>query len=109
MATFNWTHDYGAELDVEPRTLSATFGDGYTQEAEDGINAKPRKWSLSFANRSYAEAEAIGDFLAENYLAFDWTDPDGRPGRWKAASWRSGHPRARVKTITVTFEEVFGR
>jgi phage-related protein len=68
-----------------------------------------RKWALTFENRLYPEAAEILAFLRTNNLAFDWTDPDGAPGRWKCASWRQTHPKPLVKTITAEFEEVFGR
>lgn len=109
MATFIWTHDYGAALDVEPRVLRSSFGDGYSQVVLDGINVVPRKWALTFDNRAFAEADAIHAFLKAHCLAFDWTDPDGEPGRWECKSWRTSRPRALVKTVTATFDEVFGR
>ncbi|ATE60172.1 phage tail protein [Thauera sinica] len=109
MATFNWTHDYGAALEIKPRTREAKFGDGYAQEVLDGLNARPRTWAMSFEYRDHAEADAILAFLAANHLAFDWTDPDGVSGRWRCASWRSTRPRPLAKTVTATFEEVFGR
>jgi phage-related protein len=109
VATFTWTHDYGAELSEEPRVLSAQFGDGYAQEIYAGINAIVRRWSLSFANRERAEIAEMLAFLRENSLAFDWTDPNGQAGRWKCASWRQSHVHAAVQTLSAEFEEVFGR
>ena len=109
MADFIWTHDYGAELTEEPKVWSATFGDGYEQATLTGIHPVARVWSVSFENRLYPEADAILAFIRANHLAFDWVDPDGRPGRWKCASWRQTHPKPLVKTIAAEFEEVFGR
>lgn len=109
MATFNWTHDYGAAMQQEPKTLRTDFGDGYTQETRVGINPAPRTWSVTFENRKYDEADAIVAFIRANHIGFDWTDPDGLPGRWTCRSWRSSHPNALVKTISASFEEIFGR
>jgi phage-related protein len=109
VATFTWTHDYGASLDEEPLVHRAQFGDGYEQVAAAGINNRPRKWSLNFENRDYAEADALVAFLRAHHLVFDWTDPDGAPGRWQCKSWQQSHPAPLVKSVAATFEEVFGR
>lgn len=109
MAEFIWIPEYEADVTVEPRVLSATFGEGYAQETEDGINAQVRKVSLTFADRDMAEAAAIHAFLRLHHLAFDWTDPDGEPGRWKCPSWKRVWRPGNLRTVTATFEEVFGR
>ncbi|MDR1351491.1 MAG: phage tail protein [Zoogloeaceae bacterium] len=109
MAVFSWTHDWDASLDEEPATLRAEFGDGYAQVVAAGINCNPRKWAITFNNREEAEINKIVAFLRANYLGFDWTDPDGQPGRWECKSWQSVRQKALLKSLSADFEEVFGR
>lgn len=41
------------------RTLSAQFGDGYSQEAPDGINAKYDEWNIVYQNLSTADRAVL--------------------------------------------------
>lgn len=75
--TFNWP-----PLLVSPggqatlRTLKAQFGDGYSQEAEDGINNEISTWQLSFLG-SAETITTIRDFLRSHggATSFNWTPP----------------------------------
>lgn len=59
------------------RTLSAQFGDGYTQEVGDGINTKMDSYSLSFRGE-FAKIKAIMDFIDQHqgYIPFYWLPKD---------------------------------
>ena len=109
MATFIWTHDWDATLTEEPMQNRAEFGDGYSQVTGAGINNNPRRWALTFNNRDEAEVNAIVAFLRAHHAGFDWTDPDGLPGRWECLDWRSIRQKALLKSFSATFVEVFGR
>lgn len=108
MATFTWTPATANET-RQPRVRVARFGDGYEQRTGDGINNSPKSWSLTFT-RPTAEADAILDFLVarNGSEAFDWTDPDGDAGRYLARNWSSELHGRWAKTVSVTFEQVFG-
>lgn len=63
METFTWTPDYSPQSEEEPRVLSQSYGDGYTQRVRDGINTILPGWELTFSNRTMAVYQAIRDFL----------------------------------------------
>jgi phage-related protein len=67
------------------RVLTASFGDGYSQEAPDGINSIVDEWSVSFENLSSSERavlwavlDAVGSW---DYLT--WTPPGDTAKKWK--------------------------
>lgn len=108
MSTFTDT-PASASLTVKPRIRTAQFGDGYEQRLADGINNAPRSWALTFA-RSNAEADVILAFFeARNGdEAFDWTPPYGAAGKFVARDWSVQLIGPVAKSITTTFDEVFG-
>lgn len=77
MARFTWNPSFGAQAAREPRIRSARFGDGYEQRAASGLNADLATWSLTFENRSDADAASITAFLAARggHEAFEWIAP----------------------------------
>ena len=109
MATFTYTPDNGCTLEEQPRVLLGKFGDGYEQRVGDGINLRPRKWSLTFNTRTDAEMSPILAFLrARNGVeAFDWTDPDGVAGKFVCRSWTRLPVRYGINNLSAVFEEVF--
>ena len=56
-------YDKGFSEQPEPRVLKAQFGDGYEMRVADGINNTPRKWSMSFANRTKADIDNLYKFF----------------------------------------------
>ena len=109
MPTFNWIPDYHCAIEVEPRVMAARFGDGYEQRVEDGINAQPKAWDLTFAVRSNTEASAIMDFLkTQGAASFDWTDPDGEALKWFCRKRRKQMDGYNNNAVSVRFEQVFG-
>lgn len=108
MATFTYSPQ-SAQLTVKPRVRTARFGDGYEQRVGDGINNAPRSFALTFT-RPTAEADAILAFFEARggAEAFDWTPPYGAAGKWVARDWSAQLIQMVAKTVTVTFEEVFG-
>lgn len=109
MATFTTAPDFNSPLSVEPRVLTAQFGDGYQQRVGDGINIAPRSWALTFNNRTVTEKNTIEAFLlARNGLeAFDWTPPTGAAGKWICKAWQATPNNAAMWSVTATFTEVF--
>lgn len=62
----------------KPRTLKATFGDGYEQRLIDGINNINETFSVSFNNREKEEIDDIITFFDSKAgaTAFNYTYPD---------------------------------
>lgn len=108
MSVFTWPPSWGARQSVKPTVMLARFGDGYEQRVADGINNKPRNWSLSFT-RAIAEIDAIESFLssAGAAAAFDWTPPSGAAGKFVCDQWDREIQSPSAHTLTATFREVF--
>jgi phage-related protein len=108
MATFDFCPAFGASETVRPRVLTASFGDGYQQRVADGINFKPRQWSLNFSSKQ-ARIDEIRAFInaRAGVESFDWTPPRGEPGKWIAQEWQ-GQVNNGGDAFSVTFLEVFG-
>jgi phage-related protein len=85
MDTFTWIPSTGTRGSMKPRKLRAQFGEGYSQHAKDGINARLRVWDLVFdpihatvgLGASGANLNDIDDFLADKdgCEKFLWTQP----------------------------------
>jgi phage-related protein len=85
METFTWKPSTATRGSMTPRKLKAQFGDGYAQEAPDGINAKMRPWQLTFSaihattptGSSGANLKDIDDFLDrhDGTAKFLWVQP----------------------------------
>ena len=59
-----------------PRILKAQFGNGYTQEELDGINAYLRLWDVYYENIPTSGLLALNTFLETNAgTRFYWTQP----------------------------------
>lgn len=69
---------------TKPRVLKVSFGDGYEQRIQDGINNLNETYAISFNNRPKQEIDDIVDFLdtKAGVTAFNFTipDPDGVGG-----------------------------
>ena len=66
--------DRGFSRQVSFSLLKASFGDGYSQRARNGINSKREAISASFNNRHYKEGNLIAKFLDNRQgLNFDLT------------------------------------
>lgn len=106
--TFTWDCDAEPTGSVTLRVLTAQFGDGYKQQAADGINNKSQSWPLVFTGTS-ARIKPIRDFLdgLGGYKAFFWTPPLGTQGYYKAAAYNTQHRGGDVWTLSVTFEQSF--
>lgn len=55
--------DYSSPVKFAPRVLTAGFGDGYSQRAQDGLNANPQSWELSYQELTDAEVQTLLDFF----------------------------------------------
>jgi phage-related protein len=108
MATFTWLPT-DAQLNKQPRVLTAGFGDGYAQDAQDGLNANPQTWEVTFEDVIATDAKAIDDFLSEQggAIAFDFVTPFGDTLQFKCKRWSIKPSRLKFLTVTATFEQSF--
>ena len=58
-ATVPVVPDRGLSRTSKPKVRSAKFGDGYEQRLADGLNSLEEDFSVTFTNRSKAEADDI--------------------------------------------------
>jgi phage-related protein len=109
METFQWMPT-GYTLLRTPKTLSAQFGDGYRQDAKNGLNANLAQWDLTFADVIGPTAKAMDDFLSarggsERFLFYSLRGGGERVvcicPKWDVSG--QGHGQA---TVTATFIEV---
>ena len=116
--TFTWNPDFQAQVQYAPRVTVTTFGDGYEQRVQFGINANAQKWNLTFKGRSDAEASAIDAFLqaAGALTSFFWTPPGQTAPlkfvcrKWSKNAVASNGTRAApayLWDLTVPLEQVF--
>lgn len=68
------------------RTLSAQFGDGYSQRAADGLNSIVDSWQIVYSTVTATEANTIRSFCDSvgNWDSFTWT----APGEASSKKWR---------------------
>ncbi len=111
MATFpDIAPDYGASKAAQPKVRSIQFGSGYSQRAAFGINQDPKTWSLTWQNRTTADANSIEDFLEARagVESFNWSPPDeATTYKWVCANWTKTMPYSNLFNITATFVQVF--
>jgi phage-related protein len=95
-----------------PRVIVSTFGDGYEQRQEDGLNANLPTYDLTFVDVPQAEGDAIDAFLDANgpVSGFFWTPPfpGATQGIYKCTEW-SRDLSSEIEgnsNITATFKRV---
>lgn len=95
MAEFLWAESAGAERTVEPRIARTQFGDGYVQEAPDGLNPITEEWSFTLRGLDPATGNEVEAFLQARVSpvlgleAFDWVPPWQTTAlRWTCPSWK---------------------
>jgi phage-related protein len=94
------------------RTLRASFGDGYSQRAPDGINARSDKWDIKWGALTLEElqiVEAALDSVGGHGILL-WT-PIGETVQKKFVNTKATYSRTRVNstayTVSVSLDEVF--
>lgn len=105
---FTWCPLIEPQGTVAQRILTAQFGDGYQQNAGDGINNKVQSWPLQFTGPK-SRIDPIRAFLDahKGYISFLWTPPLGVEGYYKATGYQMTAHGAGNYTLAATFEQVF--
>jgi len=106
--TFTWRPDSRAAADFQQRTRSAKFGDGYAQEAGDGLNSETQDWPLTFTG-SKARIVEILNFLRarKGYQSFYWTTPFGEQLLFKCKGYKPENVGGMTWRLSATFEQHF--
>lgn len=116
MAFATWTPPVkpvvsGTSLSVDALTLSASFGDGYEQTADDGINPQRETWTLSWPGILNADADTIETFYRSKGKSVPfWYRV---PGRATAKRYKFNSPLSRPQVaghldgLSVEIREVF--
>lgn len=104
---FYWVPDSEPNEAIKQRVRRAQFGDGYSQRSRDGINSRTSSWSLSFTNRSQAEADAIIAFLDARggVEAFTFDLPGENSGRLYVCEDYARTPGGTLFGVSATFKE----
>lgn len=94
---------------VKARTVTAQFGDGYSQRSEDGLNAAPRNYQAIWEELQSTDADTIEAFLeAQTAIPFLWTPPLETVQRsWIASNWTRGYVGGTLVSLTASLAEVF--
>jgi len=105
---FMWAPNSHPAAKITQRTRSASFGDGYTQEVADGINAEVQSWPLTFTG-SKARTQEIIDFLRarKGYQSFYWTPPFGVRSLFKCKEYEPTDLGGGQWSLAVTFNQSF--
>jgi len=76
-----WCPSVQTQTGTQPRTLRAQFGDGYSQEMLDGLNAYLRVWTITWepihgVTQTVPTLSQLDTFFRTNAgLRFYWTQP----------------------------------
>lgn len=111
MAVFDWVESPSTSSSPKPIVKSTMFGDGYSQDAPDGLNPLRQVWNVVFDSIDQSTADDIEAFLLVGMgtTRFDWTPPRQSVAlKFKCTSYnRTIGNEIDVDTITATFEQVF--
>jgi phage-related protein len=106
-----WTPSYTTSAEVEPRVINATFDDGVTQLARDGINETPLRFNLVFENIGDSEAKSLLCFfeLMGSSRSFRWTTPEpySKLLTFSMTNLRHAFLKKNVHNVSVGIEQSF--
>lgn len=108
LETFSWFPLNGPTADINFRTTSVQYGDGYEQAAGEGINTESQSWPLTFTGFN-EEILPILAFLRAHagVRAFKWTNPLGELGLYRAKEIKPTILDFERMSITVTFSSAY--
>lgn len=103
--------DRGMSRTVTQRVITAKFGDGYEQRAQDGLNIKGDLFNVSFNNRLASEINLIAKFLdvkAGNNFDFIVTE-HGSDATLKVVcdTYSVNYVNESFHSLTATFRRVY--
>lgn len=107
--TFDFPFELGAGGDEAPRTRQVSFGDGYQQSIEDGINTLQVSWGITISG-DHVRIIAARDFLRRHAGVrwFWWRPPlEQSPIKVKCKRWRPVHTSTTSASLALTLERVY--
>lgn len=108
LETFSWSPRVDPQGEIQHRTLSVQLGDGYVQEAADGINPESQSWPLQFVGREpYVQPILAFVRRHQGYRKFLWTPPMGEQGMYKARDIRLRAMGGGMYTLSFTMKQAF--
>ena len=99
---------YGASVKTKYRVLTNSFGDGYKQFIQDGLNNIQETWDLTWDVMSEVNANDLEDQL--NSFAgttFEWVTPKGVTKKFTCESLTKRYIGFNYFSVSATFEESF--
>lgn len=106
--TFTWRPDKSVPGTFTQRVRSASFGNGYTQRAADGINNETQSWDLTFTGTKARIAEILAFIRAQKgYKAFIWVTPFDGPLYFTCDSFKPTPMGGSAWSLTATFEQTY--
>ena len=100
----------GAQRKPQLKILSADFGDGYSQEAGDGLNYIRDVFELNWEVLTPTQSDAIESFLLAQggITPFFWLAPgDATPRKFTCKDWEVTYLRVGLRSIKATFRQSF--
>ncbi len=100
---------YGTDMNMDVRVSRVDFGDGYSQRAEDGINAVCQRWRLVWERLPDAQAEELRLFFKGlGAGVFNWT-PFGQPLplKFSASGFTSKPVGYLISSVSVAIRQEF--
>ncbi len=103
---FTWPVEVGSSSSNEFSVLSAVFGDGYTQEAANGLNSEKNTYQVTFKDQTKELVDQVEAFIRtrRGVTKFLWTPPFGAQGLWVCKTWsRTPTGHSGYSTLNATF------
>lgn len=106
--TFRWVVSTQATPSIGYTVRSAQMGDGYVQDAGEGVNNKTESWEISWTG-SDSEVAAMMDFFDElaGYKSFYWTNPLNKIGLYKCKNPTPVEQGGNTYSLTGTFTKAY--
>lgn len=106
--TFIWKSDATLSGGGEFVTKKAQFGDGFSQEAPDGINNDVQLWSV-IVNGYTHELAPVMEFIRAKAggESFFWTPPLGVQGYYRCKKYSPVPQGSGLYTLTLEFQQVY--
>ena len=99
---------------TSPKVKIATFGDGYEQRLQDGINSLGESYSVAFVTRTKDDIDDIVNFFdtKRGVVSFDFTIPDSNSGGEKTikvvcANYSQKYDYDEFYSCSATFRRVY--
>lgn len=106
METFTFKPNWGMSLTKSPKVKTLSFGDGYEQRLQQGLNHNLRQYSLTFSGTPQ-HINKIENFLDKHagYKAFFWTPTGSSTGKFKCEKWSMEQSES-FSRLSCEFKEV---